>query len=856
MAYDWNPNAPKALGLEQSVVGNLHALVDQYAKAYTIRWRAAVSAALDHVLLPAGPGSTSPSKDPGGVLGPWGMVIADLRPTAQEGVAAGAAAVISSHDASAVSGVTGWLGSGGGAAVIADIQTATGARWAKSTTAGDTIDVQFNTGAFSLTASQIVGVRFVIQAQAPLTAGLLSVEMIGGTGTILDFIATLVVPVAATEAGPTQYVVYGELWQSAAQDFSWIRGQSVRDMASAGSRKLRIRNAGPSDAEIQVSNVSVDIIGFAEARLAVGVARPIPGPAGIGKPVRDAAWVDLAMLKPDKSGAFSTVSGTDYSLIVRQPAPLSTFGDQAGVLAMRRLKGLPKFPRLTSAPATAYDSASTIPTYMPTVFAAASEDVTPAVRFQTGTVDRGESQPYISHAAAAVDATLAANSGQVMTASASGSFPLLQVDVSADLAPVADLKVKVRIEGGADVTAVATVTAAECDAAPVVGTLDTAINVAGDNTRTVEMHRVTVDFAAFGAVTPLVAATVYRVVFTANTFDFKPWMVAGAWMQPVSGGAEAQTFQAATGKAVGVPVLTYGWSDTADSTIHGDLMAVLATKPAGPNLFTAVIQDQPMTVGADCDPSDCLIDNLPFVAMGWNVPSPLSNDFGGFVIERYDALDGAWKTVGFITGDPLIAEQFTAFADYEGRLNLTSTYRVRSRRLFDGAVSDPTATVAVARTIEACVMAFVTNERAALNVAYTDVGERTPPRQYTFGEAERVVFHDLYGRDYPVAFRPPEKVGVSFQRVLLVNGLCTPPRPGVYGFDALRALAAADVSYVCVLDGQGGRFYATLAVPSGEHYVPAEQMLATIRVTEITGDPSQPTVAPDPVTGLPVQQRA
>lgn len=847
MAYDWNPDAPKNLGLEHAKVGNLAALIDQAAKAYMVRWRAQSAAAVDHVLLPAAPGSSSPSKSQTNPsFGPWGMVMADL---VQTEVVSGSPSVVSSFNPTAVAGVGGWTSSTGGAAVLADLTT--GGRYMKSTAPGDAFTVQFGTGAFSLTATHILGIRFVIQASAPVVAGLLAVEVLHGSGGWADFTANLVVPVTgAVLTAPTQYVAYGELWQGAAsQAFTWITGQGVRDLASGGTRKLRVRNIGAAGNEVQIDSITVDIIGIPELRLATGVARPVANPftallPGYKAPIDDAAWCDFAMLKPDKSGAFSTVNATDYTIRVRRPADLSSFGDQAGTLALRRLKGAPKFAHLTMRPAATYDVASAFPSFLPMSVVSADDDVTPAVRFQTGTTDRGESQPYMSVSAGSIalagNGGSAVDAGQVFTAGASGTFPLLQIDVSADLGPIKPLTVKVKIEGGADVTATATITTDDADAAPAVGSIVTA-HLGSDNPAvSVQMRRVTVDFAAWGAVTPLVSGTVYRVCVNSLTpgipaFGDGPWLVAGMWQSVTAPGGEAQTFQGSTGYATGIVIVEHLATDTAHSTVNGDLMLVLATKPVTPTGFAAVIRDQPMEAGGDCGTDHCIPDHLPYAHLSWTATA-VGSDFGGYLIERSDPRDSAWTAIGLVTDEDTVT-----FDDYEGRLNTASSYRLRAVRLLDGAVSDPTSTVTLTRTVEDCGYAFTSNEDPTLNLAYPDVTESgTARRGYTFPEADETVFQRLYGRDYQVAFRPTETRGAVFQRSVLVNAVCAAPEPGVYGFDALRALATAPLSYVAVLDDQGARFLAHLQVPSGDTHQPAALQLATVTVTEVTDTPSTP----------------
>ena len=210
-------------------------------------------------------------------------------------------------------------------------------------------------------------------------------------------------------------------------------------------------------------------------------------------------------------------------------------------------------------------------------------------------------------------------------------------------------------------------------------------------------------------------------------------------------------------------------------------------------------------------------------------------------IQRFDTIGDVWETIA-LTG-PCLSE----FRDYEARVGVTSTYRARIRDVLNfygpwsSEVSHTLAAPGVAGVdVADNILIFTTNEvqDGSANLAYVPVWERSPEESFTFPEAETVELQRMYGRDYQVAFRPLERGGERFQRVLLVQAAAVSP-PVLNRVDlSLRDLAWADVSYVCVRTEEGDRWLATVIVPDGVVRSDRTLQLARIDVIEVTATPS------------------
>src|SRR4029078_350986 len=150
------------------------------------------------------------------------------------------------------------------------------------------------------------------------------------------------------------------------------------------------------------------------------------------------------------------------------------------------------------------------------------------------------------------------------------------------------------------------------------------------------------------------------------------------------------------------------------------------------------------------------------------------------------------------------------FKDYEARVGVLSSYRIRTCDALtfcgpwvtgSGAVPTPGVTISGDGV---GVLIFTSNRAPLSNLAYTMVWNGQPTEVFVFPEADSQVLQKMYGRDFQIAFRPLERGGEQFERIILVQAAAV-PLPSLANIRTLRDLAWADLPYVCVRDELGNR---------------------------------------------------
>jgi hypothetical protein len=218
----------------------------------------------------------------------------------------------------------------------------------------------------------------------------------------------------------------------------------------------------------------------------------------------------------------------------------------------------------------------------------------------------------------------------------------------------------------------------------------------------------------------------------------------------------------------------------------------------------------------------------------------VSDTFEAYLIERNDSELG-YQEIARITS-PLVTE----FDDYEGRRNVTALYRMRVLRT-DGSLSLYSSIDDALPVYTQCGYQFTTNEEPALNLEYLD----EPDRSFEFPDVAQE--WELYDRDYAVVFRETENRGDVFTIDLWLYMGGTPASNNVPdalrgrpAFQALIDLVRAQLSYVCVLDQDGTRWFAALLMDKSKavRKDPGEKYLFPIRVRQVTATPSTPDVTP------------
>jgi hypothetical protein len=262
-----------------------------------------------------------------------------------------------------------------------------------------------------------------------------------------------------------------------------------------------------------------------------------------------------------------------------------------------------------------------------------------------------------------------------------------------------------------------------------------------------------------------------------------------------------------------------------------DLFATLAGSPVTPSSFGVGVGSQSI------DSSQCGVSFIQRAELSWS-PTGLAAEFSRYEIQQTDDAGVTWETIRYITD-----EDVSSVYVYDVLRGVATSWRIRVKRA-DGATSDwsdPVAATLPAAVVGAALL-LVSDYDPTLNVAY----DRDPEVAYEFLDAEAGVEHPIYGRDYQMAFQPTEVLGVRASYTLPLSlGTSTAPGggTGLAAYAPLRAIATAQIPYVTIIDGYGGRLRAKLKVPSGQHSNPAERHVAQLIAVEVTQTPYIVTVS-------------
>lgn len=348
------------------------------------------------------------------------------------------------------------------------------------------------------------------------------------------------------------------------------------------------------------------------------------------------------------------------------------------------------------------------------------------------------------------------------------------------------------------------------------------------------------------------------------------WQVLGLWAPMISGAgsgagtwvpnnpwlsySSARTNSIAHG-TYGQPTfgatVNLGWlspmvTGTTDDP-YSDAVLMFSQDPPTPSGFAVTPASQALsTVDPTCFAASCVPTSITYNRLSWTtIPAsgmPTSG-FGSYEIQRYDSVDGDFSTIARIT-----TPSVSGFSDFEARVGYPSVYRIRAVNVYDFAglwSPQVTGTVTAPGVAGAStgLLIFTTNsvQSGLSNLAYSEAwngGE--PVEDFAWPESGTVVLQDMYGKDYPTAFRPLERGGERFARTILINASGIPPAVTARGFDSLRDMAWANVPYICVRDETGERWYATVVVPSGSvrRMINRGRLcLAAVQIIETTADP-------------------
>ena len=233
---------------------------------------------------------------------------------------------------------------------------------------------------------------------------------------------------------------------------------------------------------------------------------------------------------------------------------------------------------------------------------------------------------------------------------------------------------------------------------------------------------------------------------------------------------------------------------------------------------------------------DAALLAMPSLPATWS--AGMGDTFAAYEIWRTDD-DGTAK-IADLTGIGTVS-----FVDGEPICNATSTYQIRSRRN-DGALSAFTApSSTVTPQLLKGQYAFTSNELQQENwVIATD---NTNTRTYKPRHAGQVTKR-FFLRDNTITFKPIEDQGDEFTISLQIAmpGSCLVGQATATGraaFEAIEALGNAQVSYICVRDSDGGRWFAAITVTDLKQTAGVGYS-CTVTVEESSSVPSTPYLSP------------
>lgn len=811
----WNPNSPALLGLEQASLAIDNFRVASLAQQELIRWTSQATGAVGDLACYGDTGSVAgainagpvPPTNPVGWFAYAGQkmpVLLDVVPRANE--VASAVQV----DTYPVTAVSGWNNAAGGASATTDVTTQGDGSYLKgSSTALLTLTFA---GASAFANRHVLAVEFELWS----SGSLIGARTIGATTSYAydSF--------SAVSAAVAQKIIrYGEIGTLSINGPSgggvpgWWTPAAVQAFGAGGTSRLALwANNAPATLDYAVMRV----YSVLERRLAVAPLLP----AGKG-------WAIGTAQVPTRTGAWSSVNGTDYTAVLRRPVPSINVASYASesTLVHRRLKGTPIFAGLRSRKVATIDLAG--PSYQVATVAAADDAVTPTFRVKDTTpADRADSQPYVNTGVLAFPHPSAQDASFGVALPAGADYRQVYAVLSADLVP-AGSNVKLYIgDSLGPKTPFFTLTKDDVDGSPVVGTAR--VLLPDGTVKTVTMHR-----ARAAAASSSAGETGAYVIV-----GFYPTQTGGIG---VAGGSGATT----SAPWVMAYLVDEGASTFTAGGANGFIQQGYDATPGGTYTTAAGFGDANLTVAlpinapATITPTAGLLSGLvPRVSVAWTNPAGFSSSgFTRWEVERWTAADG-WQRIAEI---PTAAT--LTFLDLEVRVGVATQYRVRQVRAGDVQSDWITSGNVTATGTEACLLYFTSNLVPATGLAYPDVDGSRVVRGFDFIDAGEVTFAEVYGRDYQVSFRTLEKRGVKFQRRILVagGGQTAPASVGPANADPLRALAASSAApYVCVRDGQGNRWLGAVVVSDlASPIVAPWNHESAVTVTETTATPAVAT---------------
>lgn len=622
--------------------------------------------------------------------------------------------------------------------------------------------------------------------------------------------------------------------------------RAFREFTSGtGNRRLRYNALNTQSNTLDVLRLHVDHI--PERRAGVAVIEP-PGTY---------QWVSGTMFNPMATGSAATVlAGQEYIVLVRNPGGSTDYGG-SGSFDWRALRDKrPEngdFQHYTFLDWDLRDVTlweATVPRALGTLL-----DGLPSLRMINNGVQVVDTQPYSG-----------SNSGAVPPKSDSATWmrPRQRFDIPAGTTEYSGARVIMAIfstpttpvdKKHLDLHLVNSADAVVAGPFQITEAMVLASPKAGNDLFNDEYREVTVPF---GSGIDLPTGDI-RARFTLASDYGEPgktgigWRI-GALVAEITDIAEGD--QTAVGSATGHAFIppTNGFLALHDNTVrYSDLLVSLLSQAPEITGLSVEMLTQSVTGGV-CDPCDpittpgCAVTGIPYHRVCWSPTTLMTEDFLYYEVQRMEHGshdEDEWSTVAIIaptgtaaTGIPASGFVPECWDDWSHAYDREVCYRVRQRRV-DGAYGDFVEEVCVMSEHPGGADIIITApDDPSLNVAFPEVHGASLPisRTWINLDADSHVIRAVYGRDKHISFRPLERLGLRFQRQVMIQGLCTPEVPCLDVTLGLHDICHAPVSTLVVRDSCGNRWYATVNVPSftqlHDPHV-GDIWLATIEVTEL-----------------------
>lgn len=817
MTLEWNPGEPDVEGPEHIDVGYHHeALINSQGAAYGLRFEAKGGSTLDAVELYAGGGAQATLLDSrfGDLNRP---MMLDLVEAGDEAMGTVQQDLIAPTSLVASSGM---VSENFGTPVLADITGADDGQFLAAATLNAFVDLTFDTASFPLDR-QILRVGFRFDANATTRV----VKLDPPSNSVFSWYKD--VPGLAPSPMPFYIFVGDAKWDNGDSNWGWWTPAAIREMAVGGGRKWRFQcRAGPGSWRLDF--VRLAVIWVPERRVGVGV----------GSPTTPATWVMFDMATPAGTGNPTLVNGQDYTLVARQATPYSQDAHATNaVLPWRCLNG-----------STVQDAGETwdmhqlsmiIPSGVATAPVMLSgpiqmgsfrRDVAgiAACRMITGSGYRPETQPYALTRAGLIYDDQTLDQTVVVTDGALVYGQILAMVGRRNTLGRGTLRVEVLDSSAIRVLGVATLSILQwADAA-----WDSDGHFVTDDV-SYTYKRVRFQFDTYTTLTP----GTYTIRFSAPDTEREfAWAVSNL-ISNVTAGSN-HTYGGSTETAEGIWPSGDEDRELTDSTYSSDAQVVLATVPppvTGVGVAVGVVtaHHSDLPPAHSCFRSGCVDQGSPFARVTWELAPDENATY--YQVQRTDPKVPGWQNVARVRGRATLS-----WDDHEVRMGhgIVSEYRLRSVR-DDGVAGEWSESVAV-EIPPVVPLAFTSNAASGMGCTYFEAWEsRTISRTFEHQEFQDVEYHAFYGRNGQKAFHPIERRGVRFDRQVILSAMRQLQLPTVDASLALRNLAWAPLPYVCIRDGEGNRWFASIEVPTTENVRTegSDRWYASVTVTEASTIP-------------------